>query len=480
MTSEEERIKVRGLAPTSIKIMGRKRTNKTELNNDKIKKIDMNQVSMSAKDIENFISKNMEMDEHNSDYTSDSSIENKSSKEKKKNNHKATTSSEITKAKKTEKETKATVENDKNTVQTEILYKHTDKGPFYVMSENKNIDEFRLCELLKKFKTKDIISIVKTTKDKVRINTKTYTAANSIIKMGSFNALEQFKFYIPNNYVYTDGIIKDVPIYYDEQQLNEMIDSPVPIIKITRLTFWNHSQQMAQPSTTIKITFRSSTIPDNISIMWLLRKVEWFIPKPLFCQSCLTYGHFKKYCPVDKDLVLCRVCAKPNHNTDQICNKTCKHCKTEDHQTAERNCPAYRYQCDIKKIMTIKKITYKEAKVSKMQQNPTPSGSNNTYKRTFADIVATSQEENTHSQAYPSHIKTTTNTTMTTTNNSEIITSRKEKNFIITITKIMENMASQGSTGSNDEVLINIGKELQTYWEATPLPQTSIHNNESH
>lgn len=147
-----------------------------------------------------------------------------------------------------------------------------------------------------------------------------------------------------------------------------------------------------------------------------MRKVEWFIPKPLFCQSCLSYGHFKKYCTADKDLVLCRICTKPTHNIDQSCTKTCKHCKTEkDHQTADRNCPAFKYQCDIRQITTKQKLTNKEAKVIKMQQNPTPAGTFKTYKKTFADVVASSQEETTHKQIYTTHAPTTS-TTLTSPN----------------------------------------------------------------
>lgn len=212
-----------------------------------------------------------------------------------------------------------------------------------------------------KFKIKDIINVNKITKDKVRVHTKTFTAANSIIKLGAFNVFDRYKFFVPNNFVFTDGIVRDIPLYYDETQLKDMIDCKVPIVNITRLTFWNRTLKIAQPSNSIKITFRSSTIPDHVSIMWLLRRVDLFVPKPLFFQQCLSYGHFQKYCPKDKDLFLCRVCAKPIHNEEIVCKKTCRHCKTDNnHLTADRNCPAFKYQSDIKKIMTEKKLHTKK------------------------------------------------------------------------------------------------------------------------
>lgn len=49
------------------------------------------------------------------------------------------------------------------------LYKRTDKGPYYVIGECKDIDEFDLCERFMQFKLKDIINVNKITKEKVRI-----------------------------------------------------------------------------------------------------------------------------------------------------------------------------------------------------------------------------------------------------------------------------------------------------------------------
>lgn len=50
--------------------------------------------------------------------------------------------------------------------------------PYYVICELKEIDEFKLCELLMKFKVKDVVNVTKVTKDKARILTKSCTAAN--------------------------------------------------------------------------------------------------------------------------------------------------------------------------------------------------------------------------------------------------------------------------------------------------------------
>lgn len=345
------------------------------------------------------------------------------------------------------------------------LYKHTDKGPYNVICESPSIDEFKLCEIFLNFKVKDVASVTKIGKDKVRIQTKTYTAANSIIKLSAFSALKNYKIHIPNNFIHTDGIVRNIPQYYTVDKLRELINSPTPIVNIERLNFWNHTSQIAEPSTTIKITFRSSTIPQNISCMWLLRKVFLFVPKPLFCQNCLSYGHYKKFCKVPEENSLCRKCALPKHPDNTNCNPNCKQCK-EAHITGNvKACKIYKQQQDIKKIMTEKKITYQEAKIQKIMENPTPAMATHGFKKTFTQIVSDdTRQSQTKSTPIPS----------TTANHIN-----KQEQFIITLTKIYENsLCNQNNgPGGNDETLMNIGTHINNYWKVSQPPVPSTNQN---
>lgn len=438
-------VKVQSTALASnIRMTKRKKPVKAKINLDTVKKneIDVNQLNFSEKSMEDFFnnhnnSVNMMVDEKGE--SSDDSIEETPNK---------------VAAKMADNESNKKTNAEKNMADIE-LYKHTDKGPYYIIAENNDIDEFNLCELFMQFKVKDIINVNKISKHKVRILTKSYTAANTIIKLGKFSAFKNYKLYLPNNFVFTDGIVRDIPLYYDEQQLLEIINCKVPIVSITRLNFWNRNTQVAQPSTSLKITFRAATVPDNIQFMWLLRKVDLFVQKPLFCQLCLKYGHFKKYCNPTDNPKLCRVCAKPAHNTEIACTPNCKHCK-DTHLTANKNCPAFKYQSDIKRVMAIKKITYKEAKELKARENPTPAASINNYKKSYADMVASTQ------MVSPGKISPTTNPPPDTS---------KEKALIIAISKMFENITNKNSPGNNDELLINISKQLNDFWkDSTSLP----------
>lgn len=422
----------------SIKTMGNKSKRKANaiLNMETIKKVelDINQVKCSDKDLKKFVDQqnNMNIDTDSDD--SDSTVVNKNVKEVNE------------KSKMAESGNFQMADNE--------LYKYTDNGPYYVIGERQEIDEFKLCDLFMQFKAKDIINVNKISNNKVRILTKTYTAANSIIKMGKFQALSKYKLYIPINFVFTDGIVRNIPLYYETEQIKDIIKCKVPIVNIERLNFWNKLEQKSQPSNTIKIRFRSATVPENVNFMWLLRKVELFVPKPFFCQICLKYGHFKKYCNPEKNEQLCRVCAKPPHNAETECTPSCKQCKVE-HITADRNCPTFKYQCDIKRIMALKKISYNEAKEIKGRENPTPATSNNNYKKTYADIVAStsSMANSVKASPVPKTLKNPNNDT------------NKEKELIIAITKMIENMGKSISPGNNDELLINIGQKIHDFWK---------------
>lgn len=279
-------VEVKGTALSS-NIMGKKaREKKIRMDSNTVENLDFNQVNYSAKQLEDFFAKHnkvpgngnsMKMDEYDSDDSDITVIGN--------NQHSENPSVNNSKNKMADNANSSTVNDNKNTFNTE-LYKHTDKGPYYVICEFNEIDEFKLCEKFLKFKLQDIVSVTKISKHKVRIHTKSYNSANKIIKMGQFDDFRKYKIYIPDNFVFTDGTVRDIPLYYEPDQLMEIINCKVPIVKIERLNKWNKFTQTSHPSTTLKISFRSATVPDNISFMWLLRKVEIFVQKPLFCVFC--------------------------------------------------------------------------------------------------------------------------------------------------------------------------------------------------
>lgn len=175
----------------------------------------------------------------------------------------------------------------------------------------------------------------------------------AVIKMGQFDAFRRYKLFVPTNFVFTDGIVRNIPLYYEPEQLMKIINSKVPIVSIERLNYWNKFTNTSQPNTSLKIKFRSAILYLLISRLCGCSEKQNCLC--IFCNVSLKYGHFNKYCDADKYNPLCRVCAKPPHNKDNVCVPFCKQCKIE-HVTADRNCPVYKHKFEIKRVMALKKV----------------------------------------------------------------------------------------------------------------------------
>lgn len=88
-------------------------------------------------------------------------------------------------------------------------------------------------------------------------------------------------------------------------------------------------------------------------------------------KTCLPYEHVAKHCKSKQ--TLCFNCSELKHDDQTRCETKCKICTradptNSDHRTSSYNCPAYKIQHEIKKIMAIKKICFWEAKAELIQQ----------------------------------------------------------------------------------------------------------------
>lgn len=244
------------------------------------------------------------------------------------------------------------------------MFKHSDKGPYNLIVEKTNIEQYEIAVTLKKLNVKGINKINKISNNKLRINFKDYPSANKLLKLkiDDFHDIKEYQIYLPMNYVSTYGIIRNIPKFISLEDIRDNIVSQIPITAIERLNYWNRDLKELQPGTSIKINFRSNNIPEEVKLFYVVNKVELFVTRPLLCQNCLNYGHTKKFCKAEE---LCKICTSKKHNEDIICKLTCKQCKTNtnfEHRTADYRCPEYKNQQDIKKTMTEKKLTFREAK----------------------------------------------------------------------------------------------------------------------
>lgn len=252
-------------------------------------------------------------------------------------------------------------------------YTEKDKGPFYVMMERENINEISISKFLMSVNLNSgIKEIRKLNQNKIRVEVRAKSLANDIIKNVPLRKLQLINSYIPNQFVKTVGVVRGIPVDLTNEEIYEYMESDVHIDSFERLNYWDKKDQVTKPGTTIKINFRSTSLPHEIKIFYVVKKVFHYIPKPVVCRNCLIYGHTANVCK-SKNISLCNNCAeKTHHFKDESCNKSCIHCKlmcitkckycNENHKTISGQCPEMEKQSKIKEIIVKEKLSYGEAK----------------------------------------------------------------------------------------------------------------------
>lgn len=361
-----------------------------------------------------------------------------------------------------------------DTTKTE-LYKPSDRGPFSVIVEKDPIDVIKLGIALKRIPKSQIITITRLTNKKARVQTGSYSAANKLITQKHFYGIADYKVYLPVNFVTTTGIIRHIPVYHTEKEIWENLTSNTPIIGIERLKIWDNTNKTTKPSQSIKIFFRSTTIPEKVYIAYNPIRVEHYIQLPLLCKTCLEYGHTPKYCKTKKP-PKCGNCAETIHDRNSICETKCAHCPNSNvttatkHRTSSKECPTYIYQLELKRIMTIKRLSLNEAKMEYQKLNPSVS-KQSFQPFTYSQIVSNPGPSNTNPVTQqPMNITTQTKTDNTTTKNItesiqqiKDITVEKDKHlqFILNLINMFQ---SSNTNGTHNELIFKkIGDSLNEY-----------------
>lgn len=261
-----------------------------------------------------------------------------------------------------------------NTINENNCYKDGDKAPFVIFMEKPDINEIEVAKYLVKANITGIKEIRKLYKGKLKIVTHTMAAANGILQCKILKSMQNINSYIPSQCVKSVGIIRGIPLDITNEEISEYLESPVRVDSFERMTYWDKVNKCSKPGTSIKITFRTTTLPDEVKMFYVVKKVSHFIPRPILCRNCLRYGHTAKFCKVSKE-TLCNNCTGITHSfNDASCNKTCEHCllhcqpkckhctKDDNHRTASKDCPELANQMKIKELMVVKKVSYKDAK----------------------------------------------------------------------------------------------------------------------
>ena len=110
---------------------------------------------------------------------------------------------------------------------------------------------------------------------------------------------------------------------------------------------------------TLILTFNLPKIPSSLKICYLNVPVTEYVPNPMRCYKCQTYGHTSNKC---KKTEICARCSETGHY-DKTCNKAfkCINCK-ENHAAYSKKCPIYKKEYDIQNIRVKKNVSFFEAR----------------------------------------------------------------------------------------------------------------------
>ncbi|XP_076398031.1 uncharacterized protein LOC143266321 [Megachile rotundata] len=171
---------------------------------------------------------------------------------------------------------------------------------------------------------------------------------------------------IPRFRVQRRGLIRQISVDHDLQDLIAKSDSPCKIINARRLNRRQLNCESKQvewvPSETVLLTFEGTVLPDSIKVYNLVVvPVEVYVEPPRTCFNCFRYGHSSKHC---RSAQVCRFCGSADHCKEECPDKDevkCLHCKG-DHKTFDQSCKEFQIQQLISKQMAFSNVNFWEAR----------------------------------------------------------------------------------------------------------------------
>lgn len=100
------------------------------------------------------------------------------------------------------------------------------------------------------------------------------------------------------------------------------------------------------------LTFNLHDHPERILIGYLSVHVAKYIPNPLRCFNCQTFGHGSATC---KNKSVCCTCGEDGH--ELICTRPPKSCNCQgNHPASSKKCPVWIKEKEIQRIWVTKKV----------------------------------------------------------------------------------------------------------------------------
>lgn len=155
----------------------------------------------------------------------------------------------------------------------------------------------------------------------------------------------------------TYGIIRSVDLEVEETEILENLKCNVEINSIRRLNRVDNEGKWIK-SETVRLCFKSSTLPPYVSCYGSRFEVEPYTFPVTQCSGCWKFGHSRPRCPLKK--ILCPKCGSEHENCDTQTFK-CVNCKGPHMSIDKGKCPVFLKEKHIREIMSSENTTYRNA-----------------------------------------------------------------------------------------------------------------------
>lgn len=223
--------------------------------------------------------------------------------------------------------------------------------------------QFKMAKLLQSENILNISSIQYKSPYKILIQFGDKKSAQKLIECKKILDLDIRCHYV-NEISVSYGVIKNVDLDVDDEEIMKNIESDLEIVSIKRLKRINSSGKWID-SETIRISFKASTLPQYVSIYGCRFKVEPYMFPVTQCSGCWKFGHIIRTCPSGK--IVCPKCGENHPNCDTT-RYICINCKGE-HMALNKSCPVFIKEKKIRCIMRDMNCTYRKALAVYLEKN---------------------------------------------------------------------------------------------------------------
>ena len=145
------------------------------------------------------------------------------------------------------------------------------------------------------------------------------------------------------------------------------------VVGVNRVTLKKEGKVI--PTNTLFLTFGSPELPKEITVGYLKVKVDLFVPNPMRCFNCNTFGHRCQRCKV---AAKCTGCGKDKHEGQCEGPKLCSNCNGPDASSA-KDCPIWQKEKEIQRVRVEKRVSFPEARQLVEARMPTVVSGGKTY-----------------------------------------------------------------------------------------------------